>query len=211
MDTVFILKTGIWLWEQQHPTEEREYITISLLNQNFENVWKTWRIFASLLTQEWPMILTWYTTTTPQYSKTHEYLTLKDFSKNSGPKDIFKKHEKTLIYSGIEYLNPNPEYIDPAKLKGYRSSATLMLRQDSQPEQLWQRLSHLNNISTTDDLKLILSDKESLAFRFYDTETHGVAQLTSHSMHKVKLAHAINTLNIKEIPETGVYGYIHDK
>ena len=94
MDTVFILKTGIRLWEQQHPTEEREYITISLLNQNFENVWKTWRIFASLLTQEWPMILTWYTTTTPQYSKTHEYLTLKDFSKNSGPKDIFKKHEK---------------------------------------------------------------------------------------------------------------------
>lgn len=209
MDTVFIHETGIHLWAQLHPTEEQGYVTISLLNQDFENVWKTWSTLTALLIHEWPVMLTWYTTRTPQYSKTHEYLTLKRFSKNSAPNDIFRKNDETLIYSGIEYLNTNPEHIDPNKLKGHRSCVTLMVRQDYQPELLWQRLSHLKYISTTEDLKLILADEKSLAFRFYDTETHGVVQVICHSMHSTKLKNAISTLNIKEILQTGVYEYIH--
>lgn len=209
VDTVFIHQTGIHPWDQLHPTDQREYVTVSLLNQDFENVWKTWRALVTLLTQEWPIILTWYTTMTPQYSKTHEYLTLKHFAQNSGPKDIFKKNETTSVYSGLEYLNPNPEYIDPSKLMAYRSTLTLMLKQDAQPEKLWQRLSHLNLLSTTDDFQWILADEENLTFRFYDAETHGIAQLICHSMHLPKIEQAINSLNIKKINKTYAYEYIH--
>lgn len=145
----------------------------------------------------------------PPIQKTHEYLTLKHFSKNSAPNEIFKKNDETLIYSGIEYLNTNPEHIDQNKLKGHRNCVTLMARKDYQPEPLWQRLSHLKYISTPEDLKLILADEEILAFRFHDTETHGVAQLICHSAHLTKLKNAINTLNIKEIFQTEVYEYIH--
>ena len=185
MNTVFIRETGICPWEQLSSTEESEYATISLLNQDFESVWKTWCALALVLMHEWPIILTWYATMHPQYSKTHEYLTLKDFTKSSGPKDIFKKNEETSVYSGIEYLNPNPEYIASSRLKGYRSSVTLVLRQDICPEQLWLQLSDFNCMSTADDFKLILKDKFNLAFRFYDAETHGIAQLICHSMHSL--------------------------
>ena len=209
MDTVLIHKTGIHPWDQLHPTEEQEFFTISLLNQDFESVWSTWCALASLLTQNWPKILTWYTTSHPQYSKTQEHITLKRIAKTMGPKDIFKKNESTLVYSGVKHLDNNPEHIDPAKLKTYRRSLTLMLKKDSTAEQLWQRLSHLNYISTTDDFKLILKDNECLAFRFYDTETHGVAQLIGHSKNLETLEHAINTLNLRRIHQEEVYEYIH--
>lgn len=209
MDTVFIHETGIHPWAHLHPTEERGYATFTLLNQDFENVWKTWLALASLLTHEWPLILTWYTTRSPKYSKTQEYLALKRFAKNSGPKDIFRKNEATSIYSGIEYLDTRPDHIDPNKLKTYRSRVTLMARQDYQPELLWQRLSHLEYISTTDDLKLILADEENLLFKFHDTETHGVAQIICHAIHSAKLELAISTLDIRKILYPEVYKYIH--
>ena len=212
MKTVFIYEFGIRPWDQIQHTEDREYTTISLLNQDFGSVWDTWRMLASLLAHEWPTIIKWYTTGSPQYSKTHEYLTLKHFSKNSGPKDIFKKNEETLIYSGINHLDPKPENIDPINLKVYRRSTTLMLREENeQKEQLWHRLSHLEHISSTEDFKLILVDKEILSFRFYDSETHGAAQLICHSMHAPEILDALASLEIDEIPRTGVYKYIHSQ
>lgn len=120
-----------------------------------------------------------------------------------------QKNENTSIYSGAKHLNSNPEHIDPNKLKTYRRHATLMTKQDYQTELLWQRLSHLKCISTTNDLELILADEENLAFRFYDTETHSVAQVICHSIHASRLKHAISSLDIKEIPHTGVYECIH--
>ncbi|OPA91320.1 hypothetical protein BFW87_20145 [Pseudomonas fluorescens] len=209
MDTVFLQQTGIRPWDQLYPTEEQEYVTVSLLNQDFESVWKTWHALASLLTNDWPMIVMWYSTSYPSHSKTQEYITLKHFAKNSGPKDIFKKNEATLVYSGIEYLNQDPKHIDPAKLTSYSRSVTIMMKKDSQPESLWQRLSHLKYISTTDDFRLILKDNNDLTFRFYDAETHGVAQLICHSIHLKKLDNALNILKLRRIQQEGVYEYIH--
>lgn len=209
MDTVFIYDTGIRPWEQPHSADEKEYATFSLLNQDFESVWKTWCALASLLINNWPTIAMWYSTSYPQYNKTQEYLTLKRFTKNLGPRDIFKKNETTLVYSGIEHLNHNPYHIEPARLKTYRRSVTLMMKNKSQSDQLWRLLSHLNHISTPDDFKLILTDNEILAFRFYDAETHGVAQLICHSKHLKKLEHAIKTLRLREICQSDVYEYIH--
>lgn len=209
MDTVFIYETGIHPWDQLYPTNDGDYLTISLLNQDFQSVWTTWRLFASLLTSEWPVILTWYTTSFPQRTKTQEYLTLKHFRSNSAPKDVFKKNEENLVYSGIEHLNKDPKKIDPAKLKSYRRSLTLMLKQENLEDQLWQRLSHITDITTTEDFKIILAGSESITFRFYDAETHGVAQLICHSMHSSILVNAIDALQIKEVSRSMVYEYIH--
>lgn len=209
MDTVFIRKTGINPWAHIHPTEEQGYVTVTLLNQDFESVWKTWSALAPLLTPEWPVVLTWYTTYAPQYSKTQEYLALKHFAKTSTPKDIFKKNETTSIYSSVKYLNIPPEPIDLNKLKTRHRRVILMVKQDYQAELLWQRLSNLTYITTTDDFKLILADEENLLLRFRDDETHGIAQIICHSIHAARLEHAISTLGIKEILSTGVYEYIH--
>lgn len=209
MNTVFTQEVGIRPWDQLHPTKECEFSTISLINQDFNSVWRTWCELASLLTMEWPTIITWYTLRFPHDSKTQEYLTLKEHAKSSAPNDILRKNETTSIYSGIENLNSKPDQIDPSRLTNYRYCVTLMQKQNSNLENLWHRLSNLNYLSKTDDFKLILSEKSSLAFRFFDEETHGVSQLICHSEHSDRIIEKVNTLNIERISIEDIYDYIH--
>ena len=84
-----------------------------------------------------------------------------------------------------------------------------MQNNESNLEHLWHNLSTLTNISKTDDFKLILSDEKSISFRFYDAETHGVAQLICHSKHLPSLNETIHKINLEEIQQNGVYEYIH--
>ncbi|SFV10229.1 hypothetical protein [Pseudomonas sp. OV546] len=209
MNTVLIKEVGISLWNQLYSTKECEFSTISLLNQDFKSVWNTWCELASSLTAEWPTIITWYTLGFPHENKTQEYLTLKEHSKHSAPNDILKKNETTSIYSGIEHLNSKPDQIDPSTLTSYRYCVTLMQKENSNLENLWQRLKHLDHLSKTDDFKLILSDRSSLAFSFFDAETHGVAQLICHSEHLPYLNETLQKMNLEEIQQDGVYAYIH--
>ncbi|WP_242176617.1 MULTISPECIES: hypothetical protein [unclassified Pseudomonas] len=209
MKTVFIREVGIHPWGQLYATNDHEYSTISLLNQDFESVWKTWCELASALTLEWPTISIWYTVGFPYESKTQEYLALKHFAKSSNPKDIFKKNETTSIYSGIEHLNSKPDEIDPATLTSYRYTVTLMQKKNSEPSDVWNKLSDLSHLSTSDDFKLILADRTVLAFRFHDAETHGVAQIIFHSEHLPILNNVISRMGIKEIQQGDVYTYIH--
>ncbi|MGX5796787.1 hypothetical protein ACWHY4_23985 [Pseudomonas sp. E2-15] len=209
MKTVFIREVGIHPWGQLYATNEHEFSTISLLNQDFENVWKTWCELASALTSEWPTITMWYTVGFPYESKTQEYLALKNFAKTSSPKDIFRKNEATSIYSGIEHLSSKPDQIDPTALTSYRYTVTLMQKKNSEPSDAWNNLSNLSHLSTSDDFKLILADRTVLAFSFYDAETHGVAQFFFHSEHLPFLNDAISRMEIKEIQQEDVYSYIH--
>jgi len=91
----------------------------------------------------------------------------------------------------------------------YRTSVTLMQKSNSSLENLWQNLSQLTDISKTEDFKLILADEHSISFRFYDAETHGVAQLICHSEHLPLLNETIKKINLEEIQQEGVYAYIH--
>lgn len=209
MKTVFIREVGIHPWGQLYATNDHEYSTISLLNQDFESVWKTWCELASALTLEWPTIIMWYTVGFPYESKTQEYLALKRFAKTSSPKDIFKKNETTSIYSGIEHLSSKPEQIDPTTLTSYRYTVTFMHKKNSDPLNVWNKLSDISHLSTSDDFKLILSDRTGLAFSFYDAETHGAAQILFHSEHLPFLNDVISRMKIKEIQQGDVYTYIH--
>lgn len=84
-----------------------------------------------------------------------------------------------------------------------------MQKENSNLENLWQRLKHLDHLSKTDDFKLILADRSSLAFSFFDAETHGVAQLICHSEHLPYLNETLQKMNLEEIQRDGVYAYIH--
>lgn len=209
MESVIIKDIGIHPWEQLNPSTDGRYITISLLNQQYTGAWKTWCALGSLLTQKWPKIVNWHTDLLPCHSKSEEYISQKSFYKNSNPGDIYKKNELTKIYSQIINLDCDPYKIDPMRMTNYRTSVTLMLENNSNLEHLWHKLSSLSDISKTDDFKFILSDSNSIALRFHDSETHGVAQLICHSKHLPLLNETINKMNLEEIRQEDVYAYIH--
>ncbi len=50
METVFIRQIGIHPWDQLHPSHDENYITVTLLNQDYAGVWKTWCEFSSRIT-----------------------------------------------------------------------------------------------------------------------------------------------------------------
>lgn len=209
MKSVFIREIGIHPWDQLHPTHNEKYITITLLNQDYSGAWNTWCEFSSLLKSKWPSIVQWNTKLLPYYNKTQEYLSQKNFYKNSKPGDILRKNDSTNIYSQVINLDCDPFRIDPNRMACYRTSVTLMLNTNDSLEHLWRNLSKLTDISKTDDFKLILSDERSISFRFYDAETHGVAQLICHSEHLPFLNKILQKMNLEEIQQEGVYAYIH--
>ena len=209
MKSVFIKEIGIHPWDQVHPSNDENYITVTLLNQEYAGAWESWCKLAPLLTQKWPRIVQWHTSLLPFYSKSQEYISQKKFEKTSNPGDIFKKNESTMIYSQIINLNSDPFQIDPNCMTVYRTSITLMLKDNSNLERLWHKLSSLTDISKTDDFRLILSNENTISFRFYDAETHGVAQLICHSEHLSFLNEAIKKLDLEEIQQKDVYEYIH--
>jgi hypothetical protein len=81
MKSVYIREIGIHPWDQIYSSIDKEFITITLINQTFEDVWKTWCEFSLPLIRSWPTIIQWSTTLTPAFSRTEEYLDLKNFKK----------------------------------------------------------------------------------------------------------------------------------
>ncbi|WP_231423533.1 hypothetical protein [Pseudomonas sp. Leaf59] len=211
MKSVHIKELGIHPWDQLHANTDAKFTTITLLNQNFADVWKLWCELSTLLTREWPTIIQWSTLMTPFSSKTQEYLALREFSRHSTHGDIFKKNRITLIYSEVMQLNPNPANIDATTLTAYRTSIVIMQKQPSNLESIWHKFSHLKSVSTIKNFELMLTDDDSIYFRFYDMETHGAVQLIGHS-ENVQLADSmLKAMNIKQIKQDDVYSYIHQR
>lgn len=209
MKSVFINEIGIHPWDQLHPSDDENYITVTLLNQEYAGAWESWCKLAPLLTPKWPKIVQWHTRLSPFYSKSQEYISQKEFKKISNPGDILKKNETSMIYSQIINLNSDPLQIDHNCMAAYRTSVVLMLKDNSNLERLWHKLSNLRDISNTDDFRLILSNENAISFTFYDAETHGIAQLICHSEHLPFLNEAIKKLDLEEIQQKNVYEYIH--
>ncbi|KAA0941715.1 hypothetical protein FQ186_27125 [Pseudomonas sp. ANT_H14] len=184
MKTVFIYEDGIYPWDQGCPSDDKDYITLTLLNHTLIEVWPSWCKLELLLMKTWPIVVSWGTFGIKPYSKTQEYLALKSFSKKAGPGDTLKKNEATSIYSYIKYINTPATKVDPSTLGSTRGSVRLMKTPNSETTDLWQKLSALDYISTTDDFRLILSDNATLSIRFFNGETYGAIQLICHSKHK---------------------------
>lgn len=209
MKSALIKETGIHPWEQLDTSTDENYITITLLNQEFSGAWETWCEVSSLLKQKWPNIVRWHTHSSPYYSKSQEYISQKKFYENSKPGDIYRKNESTSIYSQITNLDSDPYRTDPNSMTGHQTSIVLMLKNNDNLDSLWDKLSNLNGISKSEDLKWILSEENIIYLRFQNSETHGIVQLICHSKHLHSLEKFIKKVNPEEIQQKDIYKFIH--
>ncbi|NIL20779.1 hypothetical protein [Pseudomonas sp. AN3A02] len=207
METVFTCEDGIFPWDQVIHSDDKDFLTVTLLNHDLIDAWPSWCSLELSLKEIWPAVVQWGTHGIKPYSKTQEYLALKEFAKNAGPEDVFKKNEITEVYSYIRHLNTPATEIDPSTLGGTRSVVQLMT-QNNKTAALWKRLSALDYISTTNDFRLILADRSILSARFFDGETYGAIQLICHSNHKNLILSKVNEIEIKEITRSGIYEYM---
>jgi hypothetical protein len=79
-----------------------------------------------------------------------EYVTIKEFSKKAGPRDILLKNKVTSAYSYIQQLNTPSTETAPSTLGSACNSIRLMI-QNERTAELSQRLSALDYVSTIDD------------------------------------------------------------
>ena len=207
METVFTCEDGIFPWDQVVHSDDKDFLTVTLLNHDLIDAWPSWCSLELSLKEIWPAVVQWGTHGIKSYSKTQEYLALKEFAKNADPEDVFKKNEITGVYSYIRHLNTLATEIDPSTLGGTMSVVQLMT-QSNNTAALWKRLSALDYISTTNDFRLILADRSILSLRFFDGETYGAIQLICHSKHKKLILSKVNKLEIKEITRSGIYNYM---
>ncbi|MDY0833885.1 hypothetical protein [Pseudomonas sp. SED1] len=207
MNTVFICEDGIYPWDQVIHSYDKDFLTLTLLNHEIKEAWPSWCKLEFLLKEKWPFTVRWGTYGIKPYSKTMEYVTIKEFSKKAGPGDILLKNEVTSVYSYIQQLNTPSTETDPSTLGSACNSIRLMI-QNERTAELSQRLSALDYILTTNDFRLILFNSSTLSIRFFNGETYGAIQLICHSKHKNLILSKINELEIKEITRSDIYEYM---
>ncbi|NVZ81417.1 hypothetical protein [Pseudomonas yamanorum] len=207
MNTVFICEDGIYPWDQVTHSDDKDFLTLTLLNHEIKEAWPSWCKLEFLLKEKWPFTVRWGTDGIKPYSKTMEYLTIREFSKKAGPRDILLKNEVTSVYSYIKQLNTSSTETDPSTLGSACNSIRLMI-QNERIAELSQKLSALDYISAIDDFRLILFNSSTLSIRFFNGETYGAIQLICHSEHKKLILSKINEIEIKEITKNEIYDYL---
>ncbi|NWE42405.1 hypothetical protein HX875_23210 [Pseudomonas yamanorum] len=207
MNTAFICEDGIYPWDQVTHSDDKDFLTLTLLNHEIKEAWPSWCKLEFLLKEKWPFTVRWGTYGIKPYSKTMEYLTIREFSKKAGPRDILLKNEVTSVYSYIKQLNTSSTETDPSTLGSACNSIRLMI-QNERIAELSQKLSALDYISAIDDFRLILFNSSTLSIRFFNGETYGAIQLICHSEHKKLILSKINEIEIKEITKNEIYDYL---
>jgi hypothetical protein len=91
METVFICEDGIYPWDQVTHSDDKDFLTLTLLNHDLIDAWPSWRSLELSLKEIWPAVVKWGTHGIKPYSKIQEYLALKEFADNSGPEAFLKK------------------------------------------------------------------------------------------------------------------------
>ncbi|NWB55609.1 hypothetical protein [Pseudomonas sp. F8002] len=207
MNTVFICEDGIYPWDQVIHSDDKDFLTLTLLNHEIREAWPSWCKLEFLLKEKWPFTVRWGTYGIKPYSKTMEYVTIKEFSKKAGPNDTLLKNKVSSVYSYIKQLNTPSTETDPSTLGSACNSIRLMI-QNERTDELSQKLSALDYISTIDDFRLILFDSSTLSIRFFNGETYGAIQLICHSKHKSLILSKVNEIETKEITRSEIYNYM---
>ncbi|OLY73175.1 hypothetical protein AU074_31605 [Pseudomonas sp. ATCC PTA-122608] len=164
MKTVFIYEDGIYPWDQVTHSDDKDFLTLTLINHEIKEAWPSWCKFEFLLKEKWPFRVTWGTYGIKPYRKAMEYVTIKEFSKKAGPRDILLKNKVTSVYSYIQQLNTPSTETAPSTLGSACNSIRLMI-QNERTAELSQRLSALDYVSTIDDFRLILFNSSTLSIR----------------------------------------------
>lgn len=178
MSTVYINEFGVRPWTCIHPTINKQFITLTLLDHDFDSVWESWCKVMDTLSEEWPIKKQWLSLQTFETNSiTQAYLWNKDIEKMANDWDICKKNEKSNIYSAIKTHPSNPWAINNLALTG--SGDTLLVSQKSgnPTEELWSAMTIFEKQITPEKMSVFLEyQANTLLCQFYDVETHAAAQ-----------------------------------
>ncbi|MDR9875068.1 hypothetical protein RJC98_07740 [Pseudomonas allii] len=211
MTTMYINEAGVRPWESMHPTDDARFTTTTLLARNFSSVWNSWCDTMDLLSEEWPIKKEWTSTTTISFnSKAEEYLFKKNITATLGADDLFKKNEKTNIYSTIKNHSNSSRKIQNLVFEGSHNALLIVQKSETSVEELWIKMTIFEKLITPEKISTFLDSQANILLcRFYESETHATAQL----MYKTTSENKAIIKNIrslfKEISIKDIHHYIN--
>lgn len=211
MKTTYINESGIRPWNCMEQLSDTQFSTLTLIDHNFEDVWRSWCGVAEYLIDKWPVKREWRSIGSGDFfSRTEEYLLNKRLSEEIDDGDLFKKNENTNIYSIIKNLPIDPRKIMNLVLEGSSDAILVMQKMDTPIEQLWADMTIFEKRVTTNNIKIFLGvHPEIVVCRFFESETHATVQFVSLATSQAELIDSIKKNEIREITQESVCNYIN--
>lgn len=213
MTTVYINESGVRPWESAHPTNDARFTTTTLLSHNFNSVWESWCDVMEPLSEKWSIKRQWDSALTAEFnSKTEEYLFKKNTAKTLLNGDLFKKNEKSNIYSTIKNLPGNPKEIKNQTFEGSHDVILIVQKTESDIAELWSKMTIFENRITPEKISTFLeSQSDILLCRFYEPETHAAVQFIYHTNIENEIIIETTSNRFKKINTNDVHLYINSK
>lgn len=211
MKTKYINESGIRLWNDIEQSGDGRFFTLTLIDHNFEGVWRSWCNVAECLIEEWPIKREWRSIGWGDFSsKTEKYLLNKRLSEEINDGDLFGGNESANTYSIIKNLPTDPKKIINLALEGSSDTLLVMQKTGSTIEQLWADMTIFEKRVVTKNVSIFLErHPEIVICRFFDSETHAAVQFISLAELQAGLIDAVKKNEIREITQEDVCGYIN--
>ncbi|AZF18125.1 hypothetical protein [Pseudomonas sp. R3-18-08] len=211
MKTAYISEFGIRPWESARPTNDVKFVTTTLINHSFSNLWRSWcEIMEPLV--EWRIKREWRAATGAAFnSRTEEYLYKKNKISTLNSGDLFKKNEISNIYSTIRNLPSSPKNIDNLALEGSHGTLIIMEKNGTDIEQLWDKMKIFEDRITPEKISIFLeSQLDTMLCRFYDSETHAAAQFFYATNGESRTLLNLIEHNFNQLRESEICNYINN-
>ena len=212
MNTVYTNEAGVRPWESIHPTQDARFITITLIDHDFESLWESWCNLMEPLSEQWPIKRKWYSTLTSGFhSKTEEYLFKKYMAKIINSGDISKANETSNIHSTIQ-LQPNaPRAIEKLAFEASQDVILVMKKTEPKIDELWSQMTIFEKIISPANISsFLISQPNTVLSRFYDTDTHAAAQFIFQADHGNQTISETVTKLFKKINPEDIHHYINN-
>lgn len=215
MNTVYINEFGVRPWTSIHPTINKQFITLTLLDHDFDSVWESWCKVMDALSEEWPIKKQWRSLQTLETNSiTQAYLLNKDMKKMANDWDIFKRNEKSKIYSAIKNHPSDPRTINNLPITGSRDTLLVIQKSEAPIEELWSAMTIFEKDISPEKMSVFLEyQANTLLCQFYDdaeTHAHAAAQFIYQTCRENKnILEKIKSF-FPSISVTDVHHYINE-
>ncbi|NVZ70603.1 hypothetical protein [Pseudomonas costantinii] len=213
MKTAYINENGIRPWTDTNVTTNEKFTTTTLIDHNFNDLWKSWCDVAEQLSEKWIFKREWKSISVCAFnSKTEEYLFKKNLLTQLEDGDFFQKNEDSNIYSMIKNRPSTPQEINNLALEG--SNDVLLILQETQSEidKLWESMLIFEKKITAENIENFLDANENLLIcRFYEEETHATSQLMYSTKQANEISSAVKKCALLQIENGDVSNYINHR
>lgn len=216
MKSIYIYQQGIHLWESFKVSLDPRFATISIGQDTMNDIHKLWLTLVEDLEGKYPNTQKWHTTSYGyDFSKSQEYIFLRDFKKDHQQVDYFLgKHVDSGVYSYAESLPNLSKNLDLNLYSSAHSICFLFAKEDTLCcQQVWEAFKHMDKDGiTAEGLKQSLLElKGGIIMRLLNRETHVAIQFIGFVNQIDQLLTVINGMLIERITEDMVANWINDK